>query len=157
MKKLLLVLFLLSQASAFAGAEDILGVWWSPEKKTKIEITQKDKEFFGKIIAVRPESKEKTDSKNPDSNKRSQKILGLELLKGFEYNGDRWVDGTIYDPENGKTYKCIMWFGPKDTDLLYIRGYIGFALLGRTAEFKRVKGENPQKQQDGEPERYYGE
>lgn len=90
-----------------ASKEDILVTWWSPEQKTKVQFYEEKEKIFGKIIAVRPESENKLDIKNPDKNQQSRKILGLVILKNFNFNGDRWTDGTIYDPENGKTYKSI--------------------------------------------------
>lgn len=54
----------------------------------------------------------------------------------------RWVSGRIYDPNNGKTYRCIIRLaqdkrgtGP---DRLILRGYIGVSLFGRTTEWVRV-------------------
>lgn len=157
MKYLWLVL-LWSFSALAVSSQDVLGIWWSPEQKTKVEIYQEGDKFYGKIIAVRPESKNKMDAKNEDKSKRNQKILGLLILKDFKFKEDRWVDGKIYDPENGKTYKSILWFGNnKDMNTLNVRGYIGFALIGRTAEFKKVLGLNPSNQQPLEPVRYYGE
>ena len=60
-------------------------------------------------------------------------IIGRGLLTS---DGELWREGTIYDPENGKTYKCKMWF---DGETLRVRGYIGFALLGRSTSWTRVR------------------
>ena len=51
------------------------------------------------------------DENNPDEGARSESILGMTLLWGFERrsaDGDEesWGGGRIYDPKNGKTYKC---------------------------------------------------
>ena len=60
-------------------------------------------------------------------------------LKAFDYDAKdkEWVDGTIYDPKNGKTYKCFIWFEEDDDITLHVKGFIGFALLGREVEWKR--------------------
>ena len=76
------------------------------------------------------------DDKNPDPELRSRELIGLELFTGFRFDGDdRWVDGTIYDPNSGKTYRCIITI--RDRNTLRVRGYIGFSLLGRTETWTR--------------------
>ena len=56
------------------------------------------------------------------------------MLKNFVFDGDdEWSDGSIYDPKNGKTYKCYIKFD--NPQMLKIRGYIGVSLLGRTTHW----------------------
>ena len=72
---------------------------------------------------------------NPDEARRNDPILGMNLVKGFTYKGkNKWAGGTIYDPNNGKTYKCKMSLKGDD---LKVRGFIGVALLGRTVHWLR--------------------
>ncbi len=79
----------------------------------------------------------KVDLNNPDPALQERRILGLEILKGFVYAGKgKWKNGTIYDPNNGKTYKCKMWLEGNDT--LKVRGFIGFSLLGRNETWHRA-------------------
>jgi uncharacterized protein (DUF2147 family) len=57
------------------------------------------------------------------------------MLWGFEYEGDNtWKKGRIYDPENGKTYKCKMKL---EGATLKVRGSVG--PFGRTTEWTRVQ------------------
>ncbi len=44
------------------------------------------------------------------------------MLKDFKYKNNKWEDGTIYDPEDGKTYKCSMWI---EKGKLKVRGHWG--------------------------------
>jgi uncharacterized protein (DUF2147 family) len=77
------------------------------------------------------------DVKNPDPALRDRLLTGLELFRGFSYDGDgRWTGGTIYDPNSGKTYRCIITWVDKNT--LKVRGYIGVPMLGRTETWNRV-------------------
>ena len=48
-----------------------------------------------------------------------------------------WEKGHIYDPENGKDYKCKMTLA--SADVLRVRGFIGISLIGRTEVWTRVK------------------
>ncbi len=117
-------------------ADSILGVWWSPKKDAHIEITKTDNRYNGRIIWSLPEKAEDLDTKNPDPKLRNEKLMGSTLLKNFKFDGEKWVDGTIYDPNNGKTYSCKMTL---KGNLLSVRGYIGFSLLGRTEVFEKFK------------------
>ena len=42
-------------------------------------------------------------------NRQKNTTIGITNLLGFTYEGNSEYDnGTVYDPENGKKYKCIM-------------------------------------------------
>ncbi len=59
-------------------------------------------------------------------------------MTGFAYAGKQtWKKGTIYDPDNGKTYKCKVRLG--DDGVLNVRGYIGVSMIGRTSLWTRVE------------------
>ncbi len=127
-------------------ADDILGVWLNEDKDAHVEIYKDGGKYFGKIIWLKTPIREETgkpklDRENEDESLRSRPVMGLLLLNNFEFDGDdEWEDGTIYDPKNGKTYKCYMEFEEDDNkDNLKVRGYIGFSLLGRTTYWTRVK------------------
>lgn len=130
-----------TQAQSKSG-ESILGVWVTGTGKAHIKITKYGEDKFGgKIIWLREPNRAdgsvKKDDKNPDKNKRSSTILGLNNLLGFTYSGNKeYEGGTIYDPENGKTYKCIITM--EDENTIKVRGYIGIQMIGRTDTWKRV-------------------
>ena len=66
--------------------------------------------------------------------------MGLPVVKGFVYDSkkEQWTEGSIYDPDNGKTYDCFAWFEDGDTDVLYLKGYVaGIKALGRKTVWKR--------------------
>lgn len=100
--------------------------------------------YFGKIVWLKEPNENgspKLDDENPDAALRTKPIIGLQLLKNFTYNEKtgEWSNGTIYDPDNGKSYNCFMKFdGDK---VLKIRGFIGKSWmgLGRTATWNRVE------------------
>jgi uncharacterized protein (DUF2147 family) len=141
-----------ARAEGDAGADQVLGHWFTDKEEAKVEITKKDGKFFGKLIwlsepkypADDPEAGvEKHDRENPDAKLKSRPVLGLEILKEFSYAGENlWQNGTIYDPESGKTYKCKMWIDEKDK--LKVKGYVGVSVLGRTTIWTRApKEEKP--------------
>lgn len=119
----------------------ILGVWYTEGNKAKVEIYKEQNKYFGKIIwsqEVESGEIDGFDKNNPKESLRKRKIVGLNILSGFKYDGDDvWEDGKIYDPENGKTYSCKMTL--EDPSTLNVRGFIGFSLIGRTTVWKKVE------------------
>ncbi len=133
-------------------ADAILGVWATDPAggggPAHVEIYANGETYGGKIIwleeplyTAEDEGETagvpKEDHNNPDPNLRSRPIIGLVIMEGFVFDGkDTWQKGTIYDPDNGKTYKCKIRFG--DSGELKVRGFIGFSMLGRTEVWTRV-------------------
>ena len=133
---------LLMAATAFgAGPSDILGLWKTDGGDSRLELFMCEEKICGKIVWLKvpnyvdsedgPVGNAKVDSRNPDPVLRNRPILGLQVMKGLVAKGDnRWGNGTCYDPETGKSYKCKMRLASPDR--LVLRGYIGISLIGRT-------------------------
>ena len=152
---LILAFFVLAATTpVFSGDGDaILGVWATDPDggggQAHVEIFAEGDRFAGKIVWLEQplytaededdeEGEPKVDKNNPDPALQSRPIVGLRLMEGFRYDGKRtWHKGTIYDPDNGKTYKCKVRFG--DDGILKVRGFIGFSMMGRTSEWTRVE------------------
>lgn len=131
------------------GGDAILGLWKTePDAHgfSYVEIVRNGDRYDGRIVYLSkprygPDEERpgqiRVDLNNPDPGLRERRVLGLEILKGFVYKGGgKWKNGTIYDPTNGKTYKCKMWLEGGDT--LKVRGFIGFSLLGRSTTWTRA-------------------
>ncbi len=157
MKKSLLVALVLvlavgvSWTAYGADEKDVIGVWATARTDkgyAKVRIYEEGGKYFGEIVWLeRPvfeasegpawEGKPKVDRQNPDKSKQSQPIVGLKIVQNMRYVGNgQWDGGTIYDPENGKTYKSKMTLASKDK--LDVRGFIGISLLGRTSHWTRT-------------------
>ncbi len=129
--------------AASAGMADapppIEGTWLSGDGDGWIEITRTGDGLSG-VIKGSPnadDDRPDRDEKNPDPALRARPLTGLELFSGFAYDGEgRWTGGTIYDPNSGKTYRCIITWVDEST--LKVRGYVGFPILGRTETWTRV-------------------
>ncbi len=113
----------------------ILGEWLSEKKDGKVLIYKQGEKFFGKIVWGRDGARK--DANNPDPKLKDQNIIGSVILKDFDFTGKTWEDGTVYDPNNGKTYSCAMKM--PDANTLSIRGFVGISLLGRSTTWTRVK------------------
>ena len=132
------------------GADAVLGLWATEpdavDGNAHVEVYLEDGRYHGRLVWLekprynpddRMAGQPKVDRENPDPALRERPLEGLVMMQGFRYAGDgKWDKGTIYDPDNGKTYKCTMRL---DDGVLKVRGFIGFSLLGRTTEWTRVE------------------
>lgn len=125
----------------FGQSGAIVGQWYTDGKESIIEVYEQNNKYYGKLIWLEEPRDEngkiKRDAENPDESLRDRPLKGLVLMKGLTYDSDdkEWVDGEIYDPESGNTYSCHARL--KNSDVLYLRGYMGISLIGRTTEWVR--------------------
>jgi uncharacterized protein (DUF2147 family) len=134
--------FLLS--TAFASDKEnpdaIIGIWLNASGKGHIQIYKQGNKYYGKLVWLKEpndeQGKPKMDTKNPNTALRSQPLIGSTILRDFVFDDDEWNSGRIYDPQNGKDYKCFLRL--KDAKTLSVRGYIGVSLLGRTETWTRI-------------------
>jgi uncharacterized protein (DUF2147 family) len=127
----------------------VVGKWWNEEKDAQIEVYPCEGKYCGKIILLKEPNypaddpkgmagKPKVDRENPDASQRERPLLGMNLVWGFTPAGENlWEGGFIYNPREGKTYKCKMTL--ENPDLLKVRGFIGISLIGKTNIWSRVK------------------
>lgn len=153
-------LMMLTGAVARAASDEdaMNGEWYTEENKSKVEVfSYTDKrsnvtKYYGKLIWFKDPVYRKDDPEagvtlhdreNPDPARKADPLLGLLILKDFTYNTAEkmWENGTIYDPERGKTYTCQIKFlvepGVKKGSTLDVRGYIGTPYLGRSSIWMR--------------------
>jgi uncharacterized protein (DUF2147 family) len=137
MKKIFITLSLIISISIFSQNGDvIIGTYMTENNEGMVEITKKNSKYYGKLTWTKKIAA--LDINNPDEKQKTDKLAGKEILKDFDFDGkDLWHNGTIYDPKNGKTYSCKITRSEKGN--LYVRGFIGISLLGRTTFWVKVK------------------
>lgn len=118
-----------------------LGVWADDQGETHVELYRCGEEICGKLVWLRkattPAGLPRTDAHNPDLERQGKPLLGLVMMQHFRYDGEeRWTNGSIYDPTNGRTYSCNLRMLQKD--VLEVKGYIGFSFIGSAHRWKRV-------------------
>jgi uncharacterized protein (DUF2147 family) len=136
----------LSVSYAFAAPSDeILGVWMTEGESATVEIVKEGDTYMGRIIALKePLTKEgqpKKDVNNPEVGKQNNPIIGLAMVWGFKFDEKKgaWVNGNIYDPEEGKSYYCKATI---EDGKLMVRGSLGkLGLAGRTDIWTRKPAE----------------
>jgi uncharacterized protein (DUF2147 family) len=153
MKKFLAAaLIVVASSSAASAQSSVMGTWLTSAKSAEIRIAPCPSPANGPIcgtivklnVANGADGKpvppdQATDVHNPDASLRSRKILGMVLIHDFKTTNDpnAFEDGTIYNGENGKTYKANI--GLQSDGTLRVRGYIGSAMFGETQIWTRVQ------------------
>ena len=154
MKKIFMVLpleilLMLCSTAIAQNPEGLVGKWWNEERDAQIEIYPGEGKFCGKILWLKESNfpdndskgmsgKPKIDRENPDASKRERPLLGMNIVWGFTPSGENlWEGGFIYNPRDGKTYKCKLTL--ENPDRLKVRGFIGVSLIGKTNIWTRVR------------------
>jgi uncharacterized protein (DUF2147 family) len=139
-------------AAPFPSGDAILGIWETHDHQgrleSRVEIYKEQGKYFGKIVSLTEPAwaagddqgmagKPKNDRYNPHPDLRSRPIIGMQFMRDFTYGAakDIWVNGKIYDPKCGKTYKCKLTL--TSPDRLEVRGYFGVSVFGRTDVWTR--------------------
>ncbi|MFC3414608.1 DUF2147 domain-containing protein [Algoriphagus hitonicola] len=134
-----LLIFLIIGHAKAQSADDITGIWFNTEKTAKIKITKAGDTYEGEIVWLKdpnPDGKPALDVENDDEDLQKRPLMGLKIIEGLKFSGDRWKDGEIYDPKSGNMYSSEVQMKNKDT--LEVKGYVGFSFIGRTVEWTRT-------------------
>jgi uncharacterized protein (DUF2147 family) len=135
------------QAEAAAGAESSVnspvGQWKTVDDvtgkpKSVVAIWEENGKLYGRVQKlVDPDPNDPNPTCNDcEGEQKGKPVVGLQILWDLQKDGDGWSGGTILDPANGKTYKCLMSVEDGGTKLK-VRGFMGVSLLGRTQYWVR--------------------
>lgn len=121
------------------NAQSVLGKWKSIDDETGkaksiVEIFEIDGKIHGKIIQLfrSPDEEQDPTCTKCEGDRKNEKIIGLEIIRGLKKDDDVYEDGTILDPEDGKVYECKIWVDPESPNKLNVRGYIAFFFRTQT-------------------------
>lgn len=137
MKNLKLSLIALAIYSSFSfknspleESEKIVGVWFTENNSSKIQIYKNENQFFGKIIWMA--------TKKSEENLKVKPTLGYQIFRKFTYESKNlWSGGQVSDPSSGMTVSGKITL--KDDQTLSVRGYLGAPMFGRTVILKRAE------------------
>ena len=117
------------------------GSWITVDEKTGekgavIEFAFKDGLLNGTIVNTYPQPGDTGICSKCPGDFKDKPILGLQIAWGLREKGSgEWDGGQILDARTGKIYHLkIAVKGNK----LYVRGYVGISLLGRTQVWERA-------------------
>jgi uncharacterized protein (DUF2147 family) len=99
-------------AASAAVAADPAGTWIMGSGKFTVRISQCGSGVCGTLVALKKpldkQGKPKVDKENPNPALRKRPLIGLSLLSGMKPKGpNKWV-GSIYNPDDGRTYSATM-------------------------------------------------
>ncbi|WP_161958676.1 DUF2147 domain-containing protein [Ferruginivarius sediminum] len=123
-----------------------VGVWLHDNERIRVKVApcdeQRDEPLCGKIVWLKnpedEEGKPRLDTENPDQAQRDQLVIGTTVIHGLVRSGPRvWTDGTIYNPDDGETYRARVTV--VDPNTLHVRIYVMLPLFGETKVWTRVE------------------
>ena len=133
---------MMAAAPALAANDSPVGTWKTiddstGQAKALVQITENNGVLEGKVIKVlKSDQGPHPICDKCEGERHNKPVEGMTILWGMTRDDDTWDGGRILDPKKGSIYKCKMQVidgGQK----LKVRGYIGFALLGRTQVWVR--------------------
>jgi uncharacterized protein (DUF2147 family) len=138
---LILLTALPALGSYAADAPSPLGVWKTFDDKTGnarviVQIYEQGGRLFGRIERSFTPGAENRVCAVCTDDRKNRPIVGLIIIRNMKLDGGEYTGGDILDPESGSIYRCKMRLEQNGTRLI-VRGYIGFALLGRSQTWER--------------------
>jgi uncharacterized protein (DUF2147 family) len=118
-------------------AETILGEWTTPAEENRPPgrvkfVRAQDGTYLG-ILSWSADPRK--DAHNKDPNLRDRSLVGIVLIWHLRYDDGEYVDGSIYNPEDGGTYRLKAEVLSPDS--LKVRGYLGISLFGQNRVWSR--------------------
>ena len=103
--------------------------------RAEVQLENHDGVVSGRILSVHRQTNDKGICVKCPGQFKNQPIEGITFLWGMKQEGlHNWSGGKILDPKTGKIYHAKMLLkGNK----LYVRGYIGVSMIGRTQIWER--------------------
>ena len=94
------------------AADGPVGIWLTEEKSSKIRIANCGKAMCATVLWAKTGG---VDDQNPDPALRNRPVVGLALSRDIRPDGKGAWAASMYNPENGKTYKTTL--KPKGREL----------------------------------------
>jgi uncharacterized protein (DUF2147 family) len=111
-------------------AEKIVGIWFTDDRTSKIQIYKSENQYFGKIVWLAPKGSKEDLKVKP--------TLGYQIFRKFTFEGKNvWSGGQVSDPRSGMTVSGKMTL--KNENTLNVRGYIGAPMFGKTVVLLRIE------------------
>lgn len=123
-----------------AYSESPVGMWTTidditGEKGAEVKLVETNGLLNGTIATVYAKPGDIKVCQKCTDHFKDQPIKGLQFLWGLKDQGNGvWDDGNVLDARSGKIYHAKVTV---KGDKLYVRGYIGVSLLGRTQVWVR--------------------
>jgi uncharacterized protein (DUF2147 family) len=139
-----LLCFLQAGARAVPAEPSPVGLWRTVDDRTHkpraiIRIYEENGIFFGKIENSFDPEELTARCEKCSGDRKDAPVIGLVIMRGITKHGSEYRGGEILDPETGWTYRCRFTISTEG-EMLFVRGYLGLAVLGRTQTWTRAAG-----------------
>lgn len=107
-----------------ALASDPTGLWQTPTNGGQVRIERCGQALCGVLVTsshIRADPNVR-DARNKDESLRTRPLRGLRMLSGFTGGPTEWRGGSVYNPEDGGTYRGTITLTNDNT--LRLRGCI---------------------------------
>jgi uncharacterized protein (DUF2147 family) len=100
-------------SGAYAAGDPVLGDWLTASGGARVRIAAcaaSPAQVCGTVTWLKDakgaDGQPVRDGNNPDAALRARPVLGIQLIADFRRESPgHWVEGRIYDPNSGKTYR----------------------------------------------------
>lgn len=111
-------------AAAAVSPDSAIGRWRTETRNGIVEVERCGASICGRLMSsdglrTNPNM---LDINNKDVGLRGRRLMNLQVLGGFTRGDGEWSGGTIYNGEDGGTYKATVT--PIDADHLKVKGCI---------------------------------
>ncbi len=117
----------------------ILGEWCTQKEENRppgrVKFVQADDGTYTGIVSW--SSDPKKDQNNKDPKLRDRSIVGIVIMWHLRYDDGEYVDGYVYNPEDGGTYRLNAEVLSPES--LKVHGYFGIPLLGQSKTWLRYR------------------
>jgi uncharacterized protein (DUF2147 family) len=139
------LLSLLVGGHAISAELSPVGLWQAVDSDTKqptgwFAVTEDNGVYDGALVKMflRPGEDPNVVCDKCTDDRKDQPWLGLQIIRGMKPDSDnKFTGGTILDPRDGHVYDAMLTVTP-DGQTLVVRGFLGFALLGRNEYWTRL-------------------
>ena len=126
-------------AGSAQASDGPTGTWRMANGKVTVRVSPCGSALCGRVVALKKprdsEGRIKVDSRNPNPALRQRPVVGLTILSNMKASGEGTWSGTIYNPDDGRTYSSSMQLVGPST--MKVNGCVA-GVLCKTLKFIRV-------------------
>jgi uncharacterized protein (DUF2147 family) len=134
-----------AEARAATDQSSPVGLWRTVDDRTNkprgiVRIYEENGAFSGRIETSFDPQELTARCDKCTGDRKNAPVIGLVILRGITKHGSEYGGGEILDPETGWIYRCRFMLSSEGAKL-FVRGYRGLSILGRTQIWTRVETE----------------
>jgi uncharacterized protein (DUF2147 family) len=139
----LIAVSLLTSSPAMVAERSPAGLWKTIDDKTHqprgtIRIYEENGVLTGRIESNFNPAEWHERCQKCSGDRKDALVIGMVIIRGLTRHGAEYDGGDILDPETGFVYRCRLALS-LDGDKLFVRGYLGVSMLGRTQTWTRLE------------------